>query len=611
MGLLDWLFRKLAPPAPAPQPAVPPGPPPVTEAELPMHASISHYDASDGVGSLELENLHSLHFERSACDGFDPLHVAMVEVVSLEPDARHGWRAKAVRRVAGDESEARLAFLDAKEARRAGLLQARPEAAAEAAAATAQALAYASVLLPEPPPSTPSALAAWLKELGVEARGFTVSAGRDVVVSGGGHDLRVEAAPGRFPRELLDPRYARGLSDEAGFVSVSCGLPEMNLGERLMRGPGYPDPWAPDGKLRVLSRLMDVLARAGTSVVLHRAGTRVVDSQRFVRMLGNLEDPECRPFPAWLDCCRVDDGRIMRTYGMDAFGLPDLWLKLDAPEDPWHIQRAAEAVQFPAYIMMRENRLLADGERVEVPVGLLPGAWPSRLDGDRDAFVVRAGGTAWMLERVPGGPDAFARWARASAPRRADPSHVAPNSYQALFVHGLERVLPGELLAELSPPDQEGLPPHRVLVRTRDAAEGYVLITNGFGRVPQPGGDVDAGNVHQELAAWMDSHDPQKASALSTLGLLMHVHSGGDEAWKAGDTLVLPEPLLGLRHFVLARGPEVHLPPGSPVQVLWVIPVSGAEYAQVRGAAGAWAEPLLGNPERHAELRRRWTLGMN
>jgi hypothetical protein len=43
-----------------------------------MHASISHYDASDGVGSLELENLRSLHFERSACQGFDPLHVAVV-----------------------------------------------------------------------------------------------------------------------------------------------------------------------------------------------------------------------------------------------------------------------------------------------------------------------------------------------------------------------------------------------------------------------------------------------------------------------------------------------------------------------------------------------------
>jgi hypothetical protein len=188
---------------------------------------------------------------------------------------------------------------------------------------------------------------------------------------------------------------------------------------------------------------------------------------------------------------------------------------------------------------------------------------------------------------------------------------VAPNSYQALFVHGLEGVLPGELLAELSPPDREGLPPHRVMVRTRDAAEGYVLITNGFGRVPQPGGDVEVGNVHQELAAWMDSHDPQKAAALSTLGLLMHVHSGGEEAWKAGDTLVLPEPLLGLRHFVLAKGPAVPLPPGATVQVLWVIPVSGAEYAQVRGAGGAWAESLLANPERHAELRRRWTLGMS
>lgn len=35
--------------------------------------------------------------------------------------------------------------------------------------------------------------------------------------------------------------------------------------------------------------------------VIHRAGDLVVPAEEFVSMLGDLDDPECRPFAAWLD----------------------------------------------------------------------------------------------------------------------------------------------------------------------------------------------------------------------------------------------------------------------------------------------------------------------
>jgi hypothetical protein len=468
----------------------------------------------------------------------------------------------------------------------------------------------ASVLFAEPLPATPEALAGWLEGLDLAELGFTVGVDQGVLLTSGRNTVRVLPGLGPMPRERLDLRQLPELPREAGYLSLASAVSPSGSEERMARGDACPDPWGEDGLMRVLSILVARLAHEGTAVVLHQAGSLVKDSGTFARLLRNLPHPDYRPFAAWVDCTRRPGSHQFQLRGMEGFGLPDLRF---APEewDTWETTRAREALYFAAYRMVRENRRLSEGDVLEVPLDVQPGSWPEPFGGDTLSYRVRVDESASLvLERISDAAEPFNRWARASAPNRPSPSSVGVNTYRALFRHALGGTLPGDTVAEMAPPASQGLPAHVVLVRTRLNLDGFTLITNGFGRVPQPGGDP--GPTHVELAAWMDSHSPQRALALSALGALMQSNEGGQPAWSHGDIAVLSEPLLGLRHFVLAPGPSVPLPPGSPVNLLWVIPLHADEFEKVRRAGPlTWANQLMKDPSRRQELRRRWSLGVH
>ena len=470
-------------------------------------------------------------------------------------------------------------------------------------------LARVSVLFAEPLPATPESLAGWLEGLGLAELGFTVRNEQGVQLTSGRHTVHVLAGDGPMPREGLDLRQLPDLPLEAGYLTLATGVSPDGTGERLARDDGAPDPWAGDGRMRVLSLLVARLAHEGMAVVLHQAGALVKDSSTFARLLRSLSHPDYRPFAAWVDFSRGTGSRQLRLRGMESFGLPDPQLALE-DWDTWETARAREALSFAAYRMVREHRTLSVDEILEVPLDVQPGSWPESFGGDTLRYRIRASEPPGLvLERISDVAEPFTRWARASAPGTPSPSSVGINTYQALFRHALEGTLPGGTVAEMAPPASRGLPPHVVLTRTRLGTSGFTLVTNGFGRVPQPGRMGDSGSAHVELAAWMDSHGPERTLVLSTLGALMQ---SKEDAWAQGDIAVLSEPLLGLRHFLLAPGPVVPLPPGSPVNLLWVIPLHADEFEKVRRAGPlSWANRLLKDPSRRAELRQRWSLGVH
>lgn len=472
--------------------------------------------------------------------------------------------------------------------------------------------AHVSVLFARPVPTTPEALAVWLEALGLTGLGFTTRVEQGVQLTHGRHTVRVLAGQEPLPRADLDLRQFPDLPREAGFLSLASGGARPRGEERPGRGNASPDPWAEDGWMRVLSMLVARLAHEGTAVVLHQAGSLVKDSGTFARLLTNLTEPEYRPFAPWVDFARGPGNRAFRLRGLGSFGLPDLRLATESV-DAWETERAREALYLAAYRMVRENRSLSVGEVLDVPLDVQPGSWPMPLAGDTLSYRVRAGGDSTLeLERLTDAAEPFLRWARASAPDRRAPSSVAANTYQALFRYALDGTLPGRTVAEMAPPASQGLTAHRVLVRARPGADGFTLVTNGFGRVPRPGGASRSGSVHAELAAWMDSHSPERALALSALGALAQSHEDGQASWAPGDIAVLAEPLLGMRHFVLGPGPVVPLPPGSPVNLHWVIPLRADEFERVRKEGPLrWAHQLLKDPSRQPELRRRWSLGVH
>jgi hypothetical protein len=149
-------------------------------------------------------------------------------------------------------------------------------------------------------------------------------------------------------------------------------------------------------------------------------------------------------------------------------------------------------------------------------------------------------------------------------------------------------------------PPPEVAPRH--VVHTFASADGksFWYVTDGFGFVRQPNSAPGSEEVFVELATYADRRDPRIAEILSLFGEAMHAnHVGGHplDAWSY-DTLTLPQPLYGLRYFVLRPGAEMSMPRSDArqqkVSIFTVIPLTAAERAQVanvgRERARAWVE---------------------
>ena len=586
MGLFDRFSRKPTAPPPAMLPPL----------DLPVAARIVSFDVTDAVGSLMLDASSRIRFGRSACRGFEPVVGARVRVMAVEP-SRFGPRATQIELDAGDTDYDDLLR---KRDERAGIRAS--EFPAEAAAA-ARVLGFITVLLERPVPQGTQALRMWAGELGLEERGIEVSTEARLALRLAGHDISTHTSDEPFPKETLD---LRDVGDEfalgAGFVSLGLGEPGLYRASRALGR--MPDVWGPKGAARALSTLALALLAHGRGVVLNRAGNLVVDKSTFERQMGDLDDPECVPFAAWLDFTIEGAPPVYRSWGMDAFALPDVRVAVD-PGDRWERSRRHEAVLLACSRMVRENAELEVGTELVVPIGVRVGAYPIEpVEGDAVHYQVAARDGLVELEPLPDAVDPVAAWERASRPDARDPEAIAPNTYRALFSGRFSDAYPSEVLASVPCVAKEVIP-HSIEVRKPQGDPGFLILSAGLGRVAQAGGDTVAA-PHVELAAWVDDHSFELVTWVGRLARMVHDRGPDAKPWKAGDTLLAPMSELGIAGFVLADGGFVVMPKGAPITVLALVPLGPEEYARARGAGSAWLEANWQDPEVRARVRKRW-----
>jgi hypothetical protein len=331
----------------------------------------------------------------------------------------------------------------------------------------------------------------------------------------------------------------------------------------------------------------------------------VVPIESFIAMHGDLDDPLCVPFAAWLDEALVvrDGGRRYGTFGMDAFGLPDVYVPVDE-HDAYDRGRAHEAALFACYTMVRENRELATGEVLRVPVRARIGGFPLEDHhgvATRD-YEVEIDGSHLGLAPI-NRQDDRATW-------RDRTVAIAPAVYQALFDHGLDALVPSHIIRDVGA--NGGEVPHRVEVRERRDGLGFLTVTNGFGRAPHP--RIERPDcAYFELGAWSEAHAFQLLSLVGSLaGEARHSPAAG---WKPGDTIAAALPALGIGGFVLADGGAVSMGDGPSVRLLLLVPVTPAEYARVQGGgAGAYLDDHPRGPHEWARFmvapsHLAWTTG--
>ncbi len=568
MGLFDRFFKaKQTAPPPPPAPPVPSVPPPL----LPARAIIETYEIADAVGSIKLANGEQIRFGRSACQGFEPVVGAAVVLEEVAPYPR-GWRAKAINLDASDDKyDALIAARD-----KAMGLPSRTMGGAEAAA-TARQLAVITILLKSPLPEGTLALRKWAAERGFPRDGIEVKSERDLEFTIRGGSVLTYVGRSPLPKDGLDTRnLPEGFDFGRSFIGLGTGLPGVDRQTRLALS-GARDCWAIDGNLRHLSRLVRTLADQATGIVIHRAGDLVVPADEFVRMLGDLEDPECRPFAAWLDVGITDRNgeKVYATFGMDAFGLPDVLVPAN-PDDRFSRSRRHEAVLFACYVMVRENREFKTDEILRVPVRMNIGAWPVELEGKDAVFTYSIADDGSLLKLVPVEEiDPVREW-------RERRDSIAANAYQALFDRGLSDAIPSDLVRDVAARNPDVIP-HSVEVRALHDGRGFMIVTNGFGRSPQHAPERED-CTHLEVAAWVPTHVFELVQLVGTLA--GHAHSS-TKAWKPADTLGAPIDELGIGGFVLADGGAVNMGGGPTVRLLILVPLAPNEYESVRGGGAA------------------------
>jgi hypothetical protein len=569
MGLFDRFLK--AKQTAAPPPPVPPAPS-VPPPSLPARATIETYENADAVGLLALANGDHVRFGRSACKGFEPVVGASVILEEVAASPR-GWRAKAIDL---DPSDGRYDALIAARDRALGLPS--RTMGNEEAAATARQLAVITVLLEEALPEGTLALRKWAAERGFPRDGIDSTSERDLEFSIAGGSVLTYVGRSQLPKERLDTRnLPEDFEFGRSFIGLGTGLPGVDRQTRLALS-GARDCWAMDGNLRNLSRLVRMLADRATGFVLHRAGDLVVPAGEFVRMLGDLDDPDCRPFAAWLDVGISDRNgeKVYATFGMDAFGLPDVVVPVQ-PDDRFSRSRRHEAVLHACYRMVRENRELEAGETLRVPIRLNIGAWPVELDGKEAAFTYSVAEDGSLLKLVSVEEiDPAREW-------RVSGASIAVNAYQALFDRGLAEVVPSDLVRDV-PARNPDVIPHSVEVRARHDGRGFIVVTNGFGRRPQR--HVDRADcTHIEVAAWAPTHAFELVQLVGTLA--GHAHRSTAGGWKPADTLGAPIEEFGIGGFVLADGGAVGMGGGPAVRLLLLVPLTAREYELVRGGGAA------------------------
>lgn len=426
---------------------------------------------------------------------------------------------------------------------------------------------WVTVRLAQPVPAAPQLLQRWVEELRVQADiGLQIRVVRTA-------DLRPQvSAP-----TAVDPRTG-------GILSLSLG--ELS---RPLR-----DPWGPRGALRQLSRLLIALLPHARSLVLNLAGNREIEASAFATQLGDIDDPACIPFGAFVTS-HVERGAMprVRTLGMRTFGLPDVYSRVD-PDDRWQTDRRFEAITLACHRMVRLGKALEDGSILRVPVGARIGAYPFDEEaGDLERYGVQTQGEEICVAPLGGSVDPVAAW------KSGD---IAPNTYRMLLRARVEDQWGTELVRDY-PCENPRRIPHVVEIWSRPEG-GWFVMTNGMGRSVQEAAKRGARRV--ELMLRTDVVAFRMVQVLGALALGFEQRAPAGPPWKVGDTVTWKVDGTDIAGFVLADGGTVQMPSELPVQMLLLLPLTAPEYAQARRGTAAFRERLKGDPALEAKLHARW-----
>lgn len=560
-------------------------PAPVASPQVPFLATVVSFVPGDGLGTLSADGVPTLKFGRSACRGFEPVVGATVEVAEVAPHPLGGFKATELRlKMDAKAYDAALVERDTS-------LGIHHESAdpVEAAAATSEVLAWIIVLLNEAPPRGPAAFAEWAQKL----EGVRVNTDGVLRLGSGKYDALAYVGDGPFPAERLAQfGVPDGFEAGQGFIGLGLGLPGAASMWRAT-DPSF-EAWAEGGMLRELSRLAGELSKHGPGVLLTQAGI-ALEGELFRGRLGDLSDPTCRPFGAWVATSMDSTRNAYSSYGMGVQALPDVDLTYASAEH-WELDRAREAVLVACATMVHENRELNDGERLDVKIGQPIGPHPlTAMEGDAETYSVsRSDGRVQLTKET----DARAGWSQS-------PPRVALNTYLRMLDGAYERMFEAEQFTGFTPDLSDAIPGFEVEVR--ESSAGYLMTSNGVGRVAQRFGSEERGNLHVELVTAMKAHHPMIANLLATVAAHIHTQSSPGEAFKAGDTVGVPFNEIGAAGFVLVAAGSVNIATGPAIDLLELVPLTKAEYEAARMLGSSEVVSTLGKmtPQSRAE---RWRL---
>ena len=437
-----------------------------------------------------------------------------------------------------------------------------------------------------------------------------------------------------YPAGWIDGRrLPPDLAPSASFLAITVGGGgELERGFRAMIGGDAPDPWALEGEMRALIEVVRRLLAVGKAVVLPRAEGLAYGREEWLRLTETWADPRARPFRALVDAAIGKDQESMRTRGLELFGLPEVVTPLGAPgpdalsgaiapaggfsppitgPSPWLKERALEAVLFAAQRMVHQNRVLDDGEALVVPVGARIGA--ELLEGDPgDANHYRAQVEGPTLRLIPSAPveDGAVAWQNQRAP-------IGLNTYSTLFERALAESTGALELATVVPervwPDH---PPYTVHVLALPSAiGGFLTVTNGVGRVPQPGAPPGDPEARIEIVAWSLQHGPAIAQVVAQIADCVHLAGAKQKSWPVIGGMNPPAGAIAplnaftpghrvilrtrrdLRAFLMRPAKPVTMGAGPSVVLYEAIPLEDAEVDGL-GPSGlaALLEALAGDP---------------
>ncbi len=545
--------------------------------KTPARGKITQFDGADGVGDITLEDGTALRFGRSACKGFDPILSAQVEVTEVGPHRLGGHRAKRVVPLEGTQAE--LDRLHDERAEQHGL----PEPAQGEAVASACGLGTVTILLRDAPQHGRAAIRNLFESADVLTEGVGLDFGPSPTLNLGGRALQVFVGHEPFPRDELDCRVCGDDFDlGSGFVSLSTGLADLDLNTRYMLGNNTPDAWGPDGALRLLSKVALKLLALGTGVVVHRAGGVLYPAQHWTRLLGDLDDPDFRPFGAWTDIGFSEDRKQLQISGMSVSSHPSLAVEVEDFESDDEYIRARGALLLACSQMVHENRLLTKGERIEVPWGVEVGALPvspADCSGDLTASVYEVIDDGFVLRPVRVGKSPSQEWERTTSSDCPDTLSFA--AYKELFLGTLMRV---GGLAEIATMGFDDIPPempqHEIVVLQRDDGK-FAVATCGLGRVVQPNGSVEDDTAHLEFMIVLPDHHPRIAIALSFVGRYLHGRDKDAAPWGPEHRIMVEGPFGPETTYALGFVGNIEFDSGPPISMLCPTIMSATERESV------------------------------